>query len=253
VLDIIIFFNAIWDTLRILRRSFTPALTQPLLTAAVLTALYGGYNCVHESSIAQGLWVAFFESNAARATRLREREDAVLQAELRDLAQSNKVIDQLLGSLIEQTPNVARVRLDVIHNGVTGVTGLGLLRYDTTNSVAGAGHDRGPLVQNRPLTEWGDFLPDMLGGRCRVYNADDLRSDAIRSRMETLNVGTILGCPVADVQGRLLGAVFMLWDAGMRIPDGVDLTALKTRGREIGSQVGAVLDLRAAHTPRDGL
>jgi hypothetical protein len=246
------FFNAILDTSRVLWRPFTRALTQPLLTAAMLTALYGGYNCIHESSIVQGLWVAFFESNAARASRLREREDAVLQTELRDLAKSNKVIDQLLGSLIDQGPNVARVRLDVIHNGVTGVTGLGLLRYDTTNSVPGAGHDRGPLVQNRPLTEWGDFLPDMLAGRCRVYIADELQSDVIRNRMETLNVGTILGCPVADVQGRLLGAVFMLWDSGMRIPDGVDLTLLKTRGREIGSQIGAVLDLRAGHTPRDG-
>ena len=252
MLEIIIFFNTISDTLRHIRGPVGRALAQPVLTAALLTGLYAGYHCIHESSVVQGIWVAFFESNAARATRLREREDAVLQTELRDLAKSNRVIDQLLGSLLEQAPNVARVRLDVIHNGVTGVTGLGLLRYDTTNSVAGAGHESGPLVQNRPLTEWSDFLPDMLAGRCRVYLAEQLQSIPVRASLETLNVGTILGCPVADVQGRLLGAVFLLWDAGVRIPDGIDLTQLKTRGREVGSQIGTALDLRTQHAPRDG-
>lgn len=251
MLEIIMFFNTIFEATLHLRRSFGRFLAQPLMTACLLTILYAGYHCIHESSVGQGLRVAFFESNAARQSRLREREDAILQAELRDLAKSNKVIDQLLGGLLEHAPTVARVRLDVIHNGVTGVTGIGLLRYDTTNSVAGAGHAPGPLVQNRPLTEWGDFLPDMLSGQCRVYIADELQSPAIRSRLEMLNVGTMLGCPVPDVRGRLLGAIFLLWDTGTRMPEGLDLTALKAEGREAGTRLGTVLDLRTQHPGLD--
>jgi hypothetical protein len=214
------------------------------LTAALLTILYAGYHVIHESSVARGLWVAFFETNAGRAIRLREREDAILQAEMRQLAEANRVIDRLLESLLDKTRNVARVRLDVVHNGVTGVTGLGLLRYDTTNAIAGAGHAPGPLVQNRPLTEWGGFLRDMLEGHCQLYVPDELRSSALRGRLETLNVGTILVCPVIDVQERLLGGVFMLWDTGTRTPEGPDLEALMTKAQLVGRQVASVLDLR---------
>lgn len=250
MLDFIVFFNTILETLVHLRRPFTRLFTQPFLTATLLTSLYAGYHMVHESSVAGGLWVAFFETNAGRAIRLREREDAILQAEMRNLAVANKAIDRLLESLLEHAPNVARVRLDVIHNGVNGVTGLGLLRYDTTNAVAGAGHAAGTLVQNRPLTELGDFLQGMLSGACRVYLADELHSVPVKGRMEILNVGTILVCPVADIQGRLLGAVFMLWDAGTKIPEGPHQDVLMSQGKQVGREIATVLDLR---TPENWL
>ena len=244
MLEIMMFFNAVMETLSHLKRPLGRLLVQPVMTAALLTALWAGYNCVREWSIGGGLWVAFFETNAGRASRLRERDDAILQAELRHLAKANKVIDQLLESALEHAPNAARARLDVVHNGVTGLTGIGLLRYDTTNSVAGPGHSAGPLVQNRPLTEWSDFLPEMLEGECRIYGADALRSLAVRARLETLNVGTILVCPVTDVQGRLLGGVFLLWDSGTRIPEGTELETLTALVRQVGRQIASVVDLR---------
>ncbi len=248
MIEIMMFFNAVMETLSHLRRPVGRLVVQPVMTAALLTALWAGYNCVREWSIADGLWVAFFETNAGRASRLRERDDAILQAELRHLAGANKVIDQLLESVLEHAPNAARVRLDVVHNGVTGLTGIGLLRYDITNSVAGPGHSAGPLVQNRPLSEWSDLLPEMLEGVCQIYVADTLRSPAIRARLETLNVGTILVCPVSDVQGRLLGGVFLLWDTGTRIPEGAELETLTTFVRQVGRQIATVLDLRVPQT-----
>ena len=136
----------------------------------------------------------------------------------------------------------------MIHNGVTGVTGVGLLRYDVTNSVAGPGHAPGPLVQNRPLAEWGDFLPALLEGECQVHDASSLRGLAIRSRMENLNVGTLLVCPVSDLQGRLLGGVFLLWDTGTRVPEAADMETLANFVRQIGRQIATVLDLRLAPT-----
>ena len=244
MLDSLIFFKTVLETLTRLRRPLGRSLTQPTITAMLLTALYGGYHVVHEASFPDGLRVAFFETNAGRATRLREREDAILQAELRQLAASNKVIDGLLESLLEHAPTAARTRLDVIHNGVTGLTGMGLLRYDVTNSIASAGHAPGPLVQNRPLAEWGDFLDDLLAGECRMSIAGGLRNPVIRARLEMLNVGTVLVCPASDGRGRLQGAVFALWDVGTQLPEGAELTALMNRGKQIGTQIATVLDLR---------
>lgn len=242
MLDFIVFFNTITRLVMQLRRW----VGQPALTAALLTSLYAGYHVVHESSLGEGLWVAFLETNASRATRLREREDAILQAELRHMADSNKVIDQLLTSLLDRAMTAARVRLDVIHNGVTGVTGMGLLRYDVTNSVAGAGHAPGALVQNQPLSEWADFLPDLLAGRCHVYTSNALGRTAMRGRMEALNVGTLLVCPVADQQGRLLGAIFLLWDTGTRMPEAGDFERLIQSAQTVGPRIATVLDLRTS-------
>ncbi len=246
MLDFIMFFNAVFETFSRLRRPFARSLIQPLLTASMLTALYAGYHVVHESSLTDGLKVAFFESNADRASRLREREDAILQAELHHMAESNQVIDRVLQSLTGREPTIARARLDVIHNGVTGVTGMGLLRYDVTNSVAGMGHAPGSLVQNLPLTEWSEFLPDMLAGTCKVVTVGDLRGAAFRARLEMLNAGTLLVCPVADMQGRLLGAIFISWDAGTRVPDGNDMDQLIGAGKQAGIQIATVLDLRTS-------
>ena len=244
MLDFIIFFNTIVETFKHVRRPLVQALAQPVLTALLLIGLYGAYHIVRESSIGEGLWVAFIETDASRIQRLRGREDAILQAEMQHLADSNKIIDRLLESLLEHAPNAARTRLDVVHNGLTGVTGVGLLRYDATNSVAGAGHAAGSLVQNRPLTEWGDFLHDLLSGECRTEAAGELRSDAIRTRFETLNVGTIAVCPVADFQGRLLGAIFIFGDVGTRMPNDQDMDALFVLGKLVGRQIATVLDLR---------
>ena len=244
MLDFIMLFNAMLDTFSRLRLRRAGFFLQPVMTATLLIGLYGGYHVVHESSLLDGIRVAFLESNAARATRLREREDATVQAELRHLAESNKVIDRLLESLIDQTPTVARARLDIIHNGMTGVTGMGLLRYDVTNSVAGPGHTSGPLVQNRSLSEWADFLPELLAGRCRLYALEELRNLQFRTRLESINVGTFLICPVADQQARLLGAILLFWDGGTRVPDGAELEHLMAVSRQAGLQIATVLDLR---------
>ena len=244
MLDFIMLFNAMLDTFSRLRLPKFRLFLQPVMTATLLTGLYAGYHVVHESSLLDGIRVAFLESNAARATRLREREDATVQAELRHLSDSNKVIDRLLESLIDQTPTVARARLDIIHNGMTGVTGMGLLRYDVTNSVAGPGHASGPLVQNRPLAEWAEFLPELLAGRCRLYTMDELRNLQFKTRLDALNVGTFLICPVTDQHSRLLGAIILFWDGGTRVPDGVELDHLMAVSRQAGLQIATVLDLR---------
>jgi hypothetical protein len=47
-----------------------------------------------------------------------------MQAQLQQYATSSQLIYQMLGTVIAQAAGVARVRLAVIHNGVSGVTGI---------------------------------------------------------------------------------------------------------------------------------
>ena len=236
-------FNSIFELLARLPRLSLRYLLQPFLTAVFLTCVYGGYHIFHESSFMQGLKVAFYETEVNQITRLRERQDALLQGELHHMATSNLIIDKFLQSIVDRDPTIARARLDVIHNGVMGMTGTGLLRYDVTNSVPSAGHAAGRLAQNQALTEWSDFLPDLLQGNCALFPKDEHRGEAIRSRPDSMNAGTFLVCPVADVQGRLLGAVFVMWDAGTPAAEKDDMYQLIGLSKKVGSQIGAILDL----------
>lgn len=242
------FITATADIAARIRSVSSQVFLQPLITTVIFLFLYAGHYVVHEGSLTQGLMAAFVESDQDRVDRLRRMEDQNLQLELRHAAESNKVIDGLLTSLTEADPRVARAQLDIIHNGVSGVTGIGLLRYDVTNSIAAPGHVAGPLVQNRPLSEWSDFLPDLLAGTCRMFAAADLRNEAVRTRMAAVNGGMLLICPAADMQKRTLGAILLFWDAGVLAPQGEALERLKDLAKLTGQQIASVLDLRAVAT-----
>jgi hypothetical protein len=245
MLDLVLLFNALTQAFARIRPPLAQSLGQPVLTAALLTGLYAGYHVMRESSLPAGLRAAFLENNETHAIRLREQHGATLQAELRRIADTNRVIDELLRSLLDHAPMAARAQLNIIHNGATGANGMGLPRYDIANAVARPGHAAGPMTQNRPLTEWGDFLPDLLAGQCRTHATSELHDAAFRERLETANAGTSLVCPVTDLRNQLLGAVFLFWDAGIRPPDRPDLEHLIEIEKQLGIQIGAVLDPRA--------
>ena len=202
-----------------------------------------------------GLTVAFVESNADRISRFRHSEALAMQMEIQHLAKSNLIIDRLMGQFVAQAPTIARARLGVIHNGAYGVTGLGLLRYDVTNAVAGAGHAAGPLAQNSSLAEWSDFLPDLLAGECKKIVIKDMENTAGRARLEELagrarleelKASAFLSCPVADIGKRLLGSVAVYWDEGTYVPSGAEMDRLINTGKKVGLLIAAMLDLRKA-------
>lgn len=219
-------------------------LVQPVLTACMLSGFYITGHIVREGSVAEGLHMAFLDNERLRNERQRKMEDAIVQAELHYFVEANRLIDQLLESALQRAKSAARARLDIIHNGVTGLTGIGLLRYDVTHSVAAAGRSTGALVANRPMSEWTDFLPALLAGQCVINHSGELRSAAVRARFDAMGVANFLVCPAADVQGKLLGAVFVLWDQSDQLPPPDELAALMANCRQIGAQIAAVLDLR---------
>lgn len=244
LLDIFRVIRALLVLLLDLGQPLRVFLLQPLITVCVLLALYAGWHIRDEGSIAAGLHVAFVDTRAFRAEHLRELEAALLQNELHQAAQTDRLIDQLLTTLLQHAPTVARVRLDVVHNGVTGVTGTALLRYDVTNAVAGAGHSVGPLLTNQPLSDWNEFLPSLLAGKCQLLSVSQGVNIAWRARLEALGTGTVLVCPVVDIQARILGALFLQWDVRDGAPAGEQLDSLMTYARSIGLQIASALDLR---------
>lgn len=249
--DIVGLLRALVEFASGLRQPLRIALLQPLATVLLLLTLYAGWHIRNEGDLVAGLRVAFLDTRASRVARDRELEMAILRAELYQAAESNKLIDQLLAALLHHAEHAARVRLGVIHNGVSGITGIGLLRYDITNAVAAPGHTAGAGMLNQPLSEWGTMLPMLLGGHCQAGAVNQLANLASRTRLQAMGAATVLACPVADVHGTLLGAVFILWDNPDPPPTGSELSSLMEYARGIGGQIAAALDLLVP-TPRLG-
>jgi len=230
----------------------TDVLVQPLITVAMLLFLYAGWHVRDEGGILTGLRVAFVDTRAYRADHVHEQEALMLQAELRNAAETDKRIDQLLTGLLARAPMAARVRLGVVHNGITGVTGVALLRVDVTNAVAAPGQSPGLMSVNLPLSDWNNFLPVMLIGKCCLGLASEQPGAAVRARLDAMGTSAFLGCPVLDRFGRMLGAVFILWNLRDLPPTGEPMQALMRETLAVGAQIAATLDMRGKLSPMAG-
>jgi hypothetical protein len=215
----------------------------------MLLFLYAGWHVRDEGGIAAGLRVAFIDTRAYRVEHQLELEAAELQSQLRHSAQIDKRIDQLLTELLARAPNAARVRLGVVHNGVTGVTGVALLRFDITNAVASPGHSVGAPLINQPLSDWNEFLPVLLAAKCHLSSAEIEPNLALRARLEALGAGHFLACPVIDSRGRMLAASFITWDVTELPPTGEPLQSLMDFANSIGRQIAATVDQSGRLSP----
>jgi hypothetical protein len=249
--DLVGLLKALLEFANGLRVPIRVALVQPMITVGLLLLLYTGWHVQNEGNLLAGLRVAFLDTQASRATRNRDVEAAILRAELYQAAETDKLIEQLMTALLQHAGSAARVRLGVIHNGVSGVTGIGLLRYDITNAVAATGHTAGVPTQNQPLSEWSAILPMLLAGRCVPSAVDQLPNLTSRARLQSMGATGVLACPVSDVHGTLLGCLFVVWDSGDVPPAGAQLAALMEFSQRIGGQIAAALDLLVP-TPRLG-
>ena len=100
------------------------------------------------------------------------------------------------------------------------------------------------MVVNQPLSDWNEFLPALLAGRCQLTNVSANASTvAVRARLAALGAGSFMACPVVDIQGRMLGAVFVTWDLRDNPPAGEDLQSLMDFARSVGTQIASALDV----------
>lgn len=233
-------------------RPLALALSQSLMTVFLLLLLYAGWHVRDEGSLAAGLRVAFVDTRAFRIDGQHEQEAKILQAELHGAANTDRQIDRLLAGLLARAYQADRVRLGVVHNGITGVTGIALLRYDITNAVTAPGFASGPMVVNQPLSDWTGFLPVMLTGRCYFGVPAEQSSPAVRARLDSLGASTFMACPVTDNRSRMLGATFVTWSNRNIPPTGEQLQNLMRDAISAGAQIGSVLDSRYKASPLAG-
>ena len=220
------------------------ACLQPVITVFFLGLVYLGSWVIHTGSLVEGFKAAFIDNNIAMLQRKSDIETALLQAELKQTAVSEALVNKQLTALLHLTPNAARIRVAVIHNGVVGTTGISILRYDTTTVVANSGRVPGPFIVNQPLKGWVRTLPSLLAGECVDYPTADIEVLAERERVESMGTLYILTCPVMDINHQLLGSMFIHWDVLSEVPVGKAMERLKEEAKSTGRQVAIALDLR---------
>ncbi len=204
------------------------ALRAPVLTIMLLSGVVLGVLSVREGGLRPGLQKLLTNPDASDS----------LQRELHGVARRDQVIDGLLKAVLVKAPTAARVRLGIIHNGEVGLSGIGLLRFDITHASARSGFSVGMFVSNAPLSDWNPVLGKFLADQCFWTALDDL-SAAARARMIEMGANEALACPVLDIQGRLLGGVFVSWPVGAVVPQGNDLAALTEFTLSIAAQIAA--------------
>ena len=98
-----------------------------------------------------------------------------------------------------------------------------------------------PVRRRRPRFRWEASV--------QLLRVADLRAVSLRARFEASGATSLLVCPAADVQKRIVGAIFILWDGADTPPTGSDLKALMAAEQHIGAQIAAVLDLQGPPWP----
>jgi hypothetical protein len=168
----------------------------------------------------------------------------IMLTELGQFVAAHKLVDQLLYAMLISIPGAARIRLGLLQQSINDpVTGT-QPRYDVTNIVTAFGRPAGPPLIDRPLADWGDFLPELLAGQCALVSVGDLKAPYIRNCFEAIGAATILACPALDASGSIIGAILIFWDGNDHPPKGNALRRLMVAGLHLGTQVAAIFDLQ---------
>jgi hypothetical protein len=161
---------------------------------------------------------------------------------------ANRLIEQLMKTFLGQSPGITRVRLAVIRGGLAGPM---LPRYDVTNSVAARSRATGPLVRDRPVSDWNDFLPSLLAGLCTLHRVPAADTPALSTGLASSCAASVLVCPATGPAGDLMGAMIVMWDGNDQPPEPLALRRLMDAGKHVATQIAAVLDLCGQLAPVD--
>jgi hypothetical protein len=165
------------------------------------------------------------------------------QNEPRTTVAASRLIEQLMKTVLRQSPGITRVRLAIVHGGMASHGPTETPRYDVTNSVAARSRPIGPLARNQPLSDWSDFLPALLAGQCALHKIPGAGTTTSPSGLASSCATTILACPASGAAGDLMGAMFVMWDGNDRPPELPALNHLMESAKQVASQIAAVLDL----------
>ena len=243
--DLIAAGRLLVDAFRGAGAEFRKAFAHSVVYLVMFLLAWFTYNLVREHfDFTDALDVAFFASNEsldAKALLARARR---MQDELQVVAAADRRINQVLQSILARAPLSSRARLAIIHNGVTGITGISMLYWDISHAQASPGRSVGELVQNQPLSEMTDYLSVLLADKCVSEPTASLTNQAARARLADLNVSWFMACPSRDIENQMLGVIFLSWDGNDRPPQGAAIAEIEDMVMAAGRQIGAVLDVR---------
>jgi hypothetical protein len=128
---------------------------------------------------------------------------------------SDYLVNTELSSLLQDLGNASRVRVELIQSAIhTPGRALPLYRFSTRFIKSVPGVEPGPYVVDLPLSEWNDFLPDLIDKQCITQRTTQTLPSAGKERFDAMNVGTFIACPMIDSRGFLVGALFVNWSKG---------------------------------------
>jgi len=219
------------------------AVLNAVVLAIFAVVAYGGFHVSREGSFSAGMRAAFVDSKADITQRAALETAYVIQAELRQAAASDILINDMLMDALQKFPDVARAVVAQLHNGDYGLSGMGLLKFNITHAQAAAGRAVGELSVDAPLSEWSDFLHTLLNGKCSYYLVQALKSNQAIARHAKMRVTSFMACPVKDTADRLLGGIVVSWDLGDTTPSEEERANLAAHLTTLGSKVAVLIDL----------
>ena len=139
------------------------------------------------------------------------------QLELVHVDQRLRMLKSKLVLLLADNPSFARVRVALIHSAIEP-DGSVALHWSVAAALAAPGKEPGEFVQDKPLSQWNDYLGLLLNGHCSYVVTRDLLNEQVQARMSQMNISSFLACPIINAKHRLLGAVFVSWDSLEDVP-----------------------------------
>ena len=217
--EIIKLLNGLIDLARNAASETKNKVFQSCLTCIMLIFFYAMSNIIHEGSIVVGLKAAFLESRVDTAIRLNQEHSALLQTEIRQAAIADRLVKEYMESLLYVLKTPARIRVGLVHNGIANTAGRSMMRIDAPYSVTALGRSQGATVVNQPFSDWSDYSEAMFKEECVTLHTSSIRNPAQLSRLLSAGIEVFIVCPIIDIQGSMIGGLFVSWDRGDLIPD----------------------------------
>lgn len=172
-----------------------------------------------------------------------------MDVELKAVTESNNRVQVALNRLLFQNPKSIRARFSIFHNGVVTTTQLPVLKYDVMSGVAVRGRGIGDMYVNVPLSVIGEYMPDLIAGRCISRTIKQIPDGLGRERALTLGVVSFQICPVSSPTGQLFGFVSLMQDTVTDTPTATALPGIYATMQSAAVQIGEAYSLRPVSLP----
>jgi hypothetical protein len=127
-------------------------------------------------------------------------------------------INHALDNLLDAIPEANLALVGVIHsNSGISIDQAPFLRWNlqyirTADRANKDGNGDGFIIKDQSLALWGDYIDDLIAGKCKYMLRSELSNPYSRQHMTELNIYSVDICPLTDPTTRdLIGALYLTW------------------------------------------